>query len=519
MSPLTLPQKTLLHLYRYRHISPGIGYGAPREMTQDGIAEALGISRSHASIIANNLTEKGMLTTQKIRILGASCPRKIYFITPEGKIECERILSVLNIDSEDSILPGNINYCNSAAFWSLPEDEKTLLGCLMVLRIPVHRAELGDPPNRLVPFDAKGAVHIKQETSRWYIQKADVETLRRWHSAAADWCLDRRCDPREKLYHLYRANRKREALKLAKSWRFMFMDFPDRESRDILGTLSSEFDDDGMKLTTARMSLRMGEVSEARKEVELVSDADSPSADAMISEILLAEGRCAMALDRALDCYIGDIDTSAALGLCMNANERYSEALTYLDRCRTEMRRTRCVFRIDEILRARSDALRALGNTADADKAWTMAECWKKDPALRYRSEGPVGSEMIDVGDVQVPDVLDVPFEHREPFEPESPCEHGNLHAERGDDLGPEYACPSELHPLPVEEYLQLQGRLRVREVRWPYAYLIESHPGVELADHGDEHVEVPVLVDHYAFDLGELGQMGGIDRLLPEDA
>lgn len=390
MTELTLPQRALMHLYRYRHVSPAITFGAPYEMTQDGISEVLGISRSHSSLIANDLVDRGKLYSSKARVIGNDKgPRKIYFITPEGIRDCEEIIAGTDPETRAEILiPGNINYCNSAVFWSLPEEKRTLLGCLMVLRIPVSRAELGDSPDRLIPFNVKGVVHIKPETRRWYTQRADTDTLRRWHSAAADWCLDRRCDPKEKLYHLFRANRRREAARLAFNNRYMLMDFPDRESRDMLCSLAAEFRDNSLHLTSARMSLRMGETTVARSEVESVTDRSDVAAGAMMSEVLLAEGMASKALDTALDSYVGDIETSAALGLCMTANGRYSEALTYLDRCRSEMRRTGCVFRIDEVLRTRSCALRALGNTADAEASEAMAECWRMDPALRYRFTG-----------------------------------------------------------------------------------------------------------------------------------
>lgn len=388
MTSLTLPQRAMLHLYRYRHVPPTISYGAPYEMTQDGLSEVLGISRSHSSVVANSLVDKGLLYPGKARIVGNDrSPRKIYFLTPDGLRECESLMASAGCrDPAELMEPCNINYCNSATFWSLPEEEKTRIGCLMVLRIPVHRNEVDiGPDNRLVPFNLKGVVHIKPETRRWYTQRADTETLRRWHSAAADWCLDRRCDPKEKLYHLFRANRRREAAKLAMGNRFMLMDFPDRECRDMLCSLAREFRDDTLHLASARMSLRMGETAVARCEVESMADRGGVAAGAMLSEVLLAEGMASEALDKALDSYVGDIDTSAALGICMTANGRYDEALTYLDRCGCEMRRTGCVFRIDEMLRTRSFALRALGETAAADAAADMAECWRKDPNLRFR--------------------------------------------------------------------------------------------------------------------------------------
>ena len=361
MNKFTLAERALLHLYRYRHVSPAIEIDAPREMTQTGVAEALGISRSHASLITARLEQEGKIYAGKSRIIGQNRggARKIYFITPLGRETCEelrRTMEAQGITEDDLLVPYNINYCSSSAFWSLPPEERAELGCLLVLRVPVRRRDFRSPPSQLVPFDFRGYLAIKPETRRWYLQRADVESLRSWHSAAADWCMDRRCDPKERLYHLYRSGRKREAARLASSQRFMLMDFPDPETRDIVSVLADEFSDPELCLTSARMSLRLGETRSAMSQLESSRNDLGTSGDALRSEIMLAEGETASALDEALDAYVGDVDTAAALGLCMVANGRYEEALTYLRRCRGEMRRTGCLFRLDEILSVQAKA-------------------------------------------------------------------------------------------------------------------------------------------------------------------
>ena len=384
MNRLTLAQRTLLYLYRYRHIPDTIEFGAPREITQDGIAEFLGISRSHASLVVNRLEQEEKVSSGRARINGTDqILRKVYFINPLGVAECERLLNTMDAGLEDinnALQPVNINFCSSAAFWSLPADERNAIGCLMVLRIPVHRSDVDPDRCPMVPFDGKGRLAIKQETKRWYLQRADTETLRQWHSTAADWCSERGRDPKERLYHLFRSNRRREAIKLASSQRYMLMDFPDKESRDILDRLAEGREEDWMHLVTARMSLRLGEVEIAKKELDAFQGDDACAEGAIVSEILLAEGKVAQALAVALDSYIGDIETAAALGICMAANGRYEEALTYLDRCRGEMQRTGCSFRLDEILRTKADALKALGRLKESRDAMEMAMCWGKDP-------------------------------------------------------------------------------------------------------------------------------------------
>lgn len=520
MTNLTLPEKVLLHVYRYRHIVETTEFMIPPEMTQYGIAEAVGISRSHVSIIVGRLVEDGRLMCRKGHIRGnGNSLRKVYFITARGCEHCRKMLDgTLKRDDIDTALPQNINYCCSSKLWSLPKEERDIVGGVLVLRCPVYRCDFDGTVPKLLPFDGVGRLNIKPETRDWFLRRADENTIKDWHSRAADWCFENGCDPRERLYHLFLSNRRHEAAKLVQSNRYMFMDFPDRESRDIIHSLSEECDGCEMKLTAARMSLRMGDLPKAMAEAESV-DAGCPSRGALISEILLAEGKNAMALDSALESYVGDTDTAAALGMCMTANGRFGEAMTYLRRWEGEIRRTGCSFRMDELLAAISEALRGLGEPERADELLSIAPYWKKEPPAGYRSEDPVGPQVVDVRYVQVPDVLDVPFEHGEPLVSESPCQDGLLDAERRDYLGPEYPCSAQLHPLPVEEDLQLEGGLGVREVRGPYADLVESHAGVELPDHGYQHVEVPVLVDDDALDLRELGQVRRIDGLVPEYA
>lgn len=413
MSNLTLPERVLLHVYRYRHIAETTEFTIPMELTQNGIAEALGISRSHASILVGGLVEDGRLICRKGHVKGNErTSRKVYFITALGCDHCRKILDgTLERDDVDDALPQNINYCCSTVLWSLPKEERDMIGGILVLRCPVCRGDFDGEVPKLLPFDGRGHLNIKPETRVWFLQRADTDTLKDWHSRAADWCFEKRYDPKERLYHLFRSNRRREAVKLAVSNRFMFMDFPDKESRDIIDRLSEECDEPGLRLTAARMSLRMGDLSIAKSEAEAI-EGDCPPRGALISEILLAEGKNAMALDNALESYVGDTDTAAALGMCMTANGRFGEAMTYLRRWEGEMRRTGCSFRMDELITACSEALRGLGDREKADELLSIAPYWKKDAQTRFRSEDPVGSQVIDVGDVQVPDVLDVPLQH-----------------------------------------------------------------------------------------------------------
>jgi len=87
MQTITLHDKALAHLSRYSHIRYDIEFGAPFEITQDGIAMALGITRSHASVVLKRLADRNEIQIGEATIKKANSAkkRKIYFITELGK--------------------------------------------------------------------------------------------------------------------------------------------------------------------------------------------------------------------------------------------------------------------------------------------------------------------------------------------------------------------------------------------------------------------------------------------------
>lgn len=64
-----------------------------------------------------------------------------------------------------------------------------------------------------------------------------------------------------------------------------------------------------------------------------------------------------------------------------------------------------------------------------------------------------------------------------------------------------------------------LHARLRVGIVRGLEAQLVDAHLGEEDLHEADEPAEGEAEVGDDALDLVELGQMGGVDGLVAEDA
>ena len=80
---LTYTDKTLLHLGRFDELGLN-GYVVPFDLTQDGIALALGISRAHISIVLKRLGERS-LVTWRLAHTGGSVSRRVYTLTSKGR--------------------------------------------------------------------------------------------------------------------------------------------------------------------------------------------------------------------------------------------------------------------------------------------------------------------------------------------------------------------------------------------------------------------------------------------------
>lgn len=80
---ITRQDRIILYLNKYVNI-PRNGYTMPQTMTQDGIACALRMSRSHVSNVLGILEEKGLVEHGWAHSDGGSRKRRIYYLLPLG---------------------------------------------------------------------------------------------------------------------------------------------------------------------------------------------------------------------------------------------------------------------------------------------------------------------------------------------------------------------------------------------------------------------------------------------------
>lgn len=391
MKELTQAERTMMHLYRYRFFNMDLEKTAPFELTQDGIGEALGISRSYASLIVSRMDRDGLLRTGRAPISEDQnrAPRKIYMLSLRGEERCKELIGGRD---PDDVLPQNINHCRTDHFDNLPGDYRDLLGALMLIGVPVHHMQVpGGRDVPLLPVDPSGYVSIRKKTKELYIRRADAETLRRWHSVAADWCADNGAPLDERVAHLAEAQRLREAAKLAMSNRYTIMDSPSPTTVAHIHRISRVLEMDDLAYVAAFSYLRMGMVEKGRRVAETIGDTDPCVKGSLMAEVLLAEGRLGDALDRALDVYRADTETAMALGKCMAANGRHAEAVVYLRKARRCMNESGCLFRLDEALRWESESYLSMGERDLAVRLMEAACCAAKDEntrkALRNRFE------------------------------------------------------------------------------------------------------------------------------------
>ena len=379
MSEMTQSEMVIVFLNKYKDVNLHSRFAVPYEMTQNGIGEAIGISRSHVSVLLGKLEREGIVRGTRAYVRFApsgSNYRKVYFLTSIGERACKEILEKQGVserDAPDVLMPLNINHCRPQAFDDLPQGDRDLLGALMLLKAPMPCTEL--PQGRkhpLLPVDVKGFVSIHPKVRRIYLDRASKTETVRWHALAADLCVLANGGTVERLSHLFKGDRKKEALKLALCDPYTIMDRPSREAARILDELDAGTEGNPLAWIASLCAIRCGLLDVAERSMRR-SEANKRAW--LECELLLAEGEKSIALDKALDEYDGSGDMALALGKCMASNSRHSEAVVFLRKARRCMVESGCLFRLDEELVWEADSYLAMGDRETAARLLESAAC------------------------------------------------------------------------------------------------------------------------------------------------
>ncbi|MBO7205903.1 MAG: hypothetical protein J6V08_05760 [Candidatus Methanomethylophilaceae archaeon] len=249
MTDFTIGERLLLHLYRYRSLDQNEIYNIPWELTQDGIATTLCISRAHASIELKKLKNKERVVEYQAHVKGGKVKRYVYYLNPEGlkaAAEVQKkaddagidVKTLLDLKCQDPTM----------AFDSMTPEDKYALGCACAFRVPVPLTILEEHKRAIIPADASGMTVINKDVRERYLSAASPEDMRSWHSFAADEWLENRTDLRdydeafrivERTYHLLKAGRKSEACRSISNNIYDLMYVDDRDFLDALLTVTN----------------------------------------------------------------------------------------------------------------------------------------------------------------------------------------------------------------------------------------------------------------------------------------
>lgn len=249
MTEFTIGERLLLHLHRYRSLDQNEIYNIPWELTQDGIATTLCISRAHASIELKKLKNKERVVEYQAHVKGGKVKRFVYYLNADGLKAAMDVLkkaedagvdvrSLLDLKCQDP----------TKALKDMTDRDRFAFGCACAFRVPVILDIFNEHERSVIPTDASGRTSISKDVRNRYLTAASADECRKWHSFVADQWLDNRKELRdydesfrdiERTYHLIMAGRRTEACKLISNNIYNMMYIDDREFLDAVLTVTN----------------------------------------------------------------------------------------------------------------------------------------------------------------------------------------------------------------------------------------------------------------------------------------
>jgi len=206
---LTVGERIVLHLAQYsKYID---SYDAPLDVSQDGIAAALRISRAHAAIELKKLKDGGEVIEKLVHIKRGKTKRKVYFLTPPGEERARLIRQFAESEGIDIQPFLDLKKCKGPELWGALDDyQRSVLARACIFRVPFARTALPETSISLLPVDTEGMVDMPADLRNYVPTQVAPELLRQYHSLAADHWLSVG-NYRERLFHLLQAGRHWEA--------------------------------------------------------------------------------------------------------------------------------------------------------------------------------------------------------------------------------------------------------------------------------------------------------------------
>jgi hypothetical protein len=98
---LTIRDMIILHLYRFDGIDPVKKFDLPYGLTQNGVANALGISRAHACVEFKKKQMGGLVNVTIGHPRNCKRNQNIYYLTPDGRKRAQTLLELCEENSVD----------------------------------------------------------------------------------------------------------------------------------------------------------------------------------------------------------------------------------------------------------------------------------------------------------------------------------------------------------------------------------------------------------------------------------
>lgn len=361
----TIRERALLHLNRFPNMTPGEIFNIPFDLTQDGIASVLGISRAHASLELKKLKEAGKVDDWLAHIRGSGSKRKAYYLLPDGSAEAEMLKERFESAgvSVEALL--DMKRCDPGVMWeSLNPKDKETFGLACVFRVPIPRKTLPETNTGIIPADFYGMTCISDNVREKYLSIADPEKVKVWHSRAADWWMDNDDDDQERLYHLVRSGRNTEACKLMIRCSEEFLENPNEDLLNIMKEMSviPKYREPAYNIR-ARVALDCMDVDDALLSADVLGDFLTQDADMIRAEALIISGDPEKALKMSSDMFNKEPSSKTALiaAKALFKMKRYNEASEFLNSSSRVLSDNNDASRIDEILFFRAGIAYELG--------------------------------------------------------------------------------------------------------------------------------------------------------------
>lgn len=351
-------------------MTPSEMFNIPFDLTQDGIASVLGISRAHASLELKKLKESGKVDDWLAHIRGAGSKRKAYYLLPDGFAEAEMLKQ--RFESSGIVIEAllDMKRCDPGVMWeSLSAKDKETFGLACVFRVPIPRKTLPETNTGVIPADFYGMTCISDNVREKYLSMADPEKAKVWHSRAADWWMDNDDDDQERFYHLVKAGRNTEACKLAVRCAEEFLENPNEDLLEIMKemTIIPKYTE-SLYGIRARVALDCSDVGDALICADILADFLTTDADVIRAEATMISGDPAKAFEMANAMFNESPSSKVALiaAKCLFKMKRYSEASEFLNSSCNVLSDHNDASRIDEIMFLRAGIAYELGKIDEA---------------------------------------------------------------------------------------------------------------------------------------------------------